>query len=151
MTEKPLSSRIENEIKTALKAGDKIRVSALRMLKADIMNEAIARKKPDLNESEIMAVIGRQIKRHLDSIEQFEKGKRSDLAEKEKQELEVLKSYMPEQLKDDEIEKIIKLAISETGASGAKDMGRVMKAVTEKTAMRADGKKVSDMVKKLLG
>jgi len=151
MTEKPLSSRIENEIKTALKAGDKIRVSALRMLKADIMNEAIARKKPDLNESEIMAVIGRQIKRHLDSIEQFEKGKRSDLAEKEKQELEVLKSYMPEQLKDDEIEKIIKLAISETGASGAKDMGRVMKAVTEKTKMRADGKKVSDMVKKLLG
>jgi len=151
MTEKLLSSRIENEIKTALKAGDKIRVSALRMLKADIVNEAIARKKPDLNESEIMAVIGRQIKRHLDSIEQFEKGKRSDLAEKEKQELEVLKSYMPEQLKDDEIEKIIKLAISETGASGAKDMGRVMKAVTEKTAMRADGKKVSDMVKKLLG
>ncbi|MBL7158332.1 MAG: GatB/YqeY domain-containing protein [Candidatus Omnitrophica bacterium] len=151
MTEKSLSSKIENEIKTALKAGDKIKVSTLRMLKADIVNEAIARKKSDLNESEIMAVIGRQIKRHLDSIEQFQKGKRLDLAEKEKQELEVLKSYMPEQLKDDEIEKIIRLAISETNASGAKDMGRVMKAVTEKTKMRADGKKVSDMVKKLLG
>ena len=150
MPEKPLSDRIEEELKSALKSGNAIKVSTLRMLKADIMNEAIKLEKPSLKDSEILVVIGKQIKRHQDSIEQFEKGKRQDLAEKEKSELGILKGYMPEELPDAEVEKIIKDAISETGASSQKDMGRVMKVVMEKTRGRADSKKVSETVKNLL-
>lgn len=145
-----LEKKIENEVKAALKNGDKIKVSTLRMLKADIANARLTGEKRDLKETDILKIVQRQIKQHKDSIEQFEKGKRQDLVEKEKKELLILQGYMPEQLSDQELENIISETVSELGATGKKEMGKVIKAVMEKTKGRAEGKKVSQIASGLL-
>ncbi|MDI6758470.1 MAG: GatB/YqeY domain-containing protein [Candidatus Omnitrophota bacterium] len=145
-----LEEKIFEEYKQALKAKDTIKSSVLNFLRAEIMNVAIAKKKNKLDDSEIIIVIRKQIKERQDSIEQFKKGNRQDLADKEAKELEILKSYLPEELPDCEINKIIEEALCLTGASNMKDMARVIKEVTAKIAGKADGKKVSDLVKKRL-
>ena len=146
-----LEERIENEFKAALKQRDKIKVSTLRMLKADIINTKLDQNKKALKDEEIVKIIQRQVKQHKDSIEQFEKGKRQDLVEKEKKELDILLSYMPEQLSEEELKKIIADTIKELGATGKGEMGKVMKLVMERVKGRADGKKVSQIVSSLLG
>ena len=146
-----LEERIENEFKAALKGRDKIKVSTLRMLKADIINTKLDQNKKTLKDEEIVKIIQRQIKQHKDSIEQFEKGKRQDLAEKEKKELDILLSYMPEQMSEEELKKIINDTIKELEAKSKSDMGKVMKSVMERVKGKADGKKVSQIVSSILG
>ncbi len=145
-----LEEKIFNDYKQALKSKDAIKNSVLNFLRAEIMNVAIAKKKPKIDDSEITAVIRKQIKERQDSIEQFEKGNRQDLADKEAREIEVLKDYLPLDMPIDEIKKIVEEAVVLTGAVNMKDMGKVMKEVTAKVAGRADGRIVSDLVKERL-
>lgn len=142
-----LEERILNDYKEAMKAKDGIKSSVLSFLRAEIMNVAIAKKKDKLDDFDIIAVIRKQISQRQDSIEQFQKGNRLDLAEKETKELLILKAFLPQELPSDEIKKIIEEIISLTNAKEMKDMGRVMKEVSAKIAGRADGKLVSDLVR----
>lgn len=145
-----LEEKILNDYKEAMKSRDTLKSSVLSFLRADMMNVAVAKKKNKLDDGEAISVIKKQIKQRQDSIEQFTKGNRLDMAEKEKKELEVLKTYLPPELSVDEIKKVIEEAVALTGAQGIKDMGKVMKEVNTKIAGQADGKLVSDLVKERL-
>ena len=145
-----LEEKILNDYKEAMKNKDKIRSSVLSFLRAAMMNVAIEKKKKLLDDNECLAVIRKQIKQRQDSIEQFTKGNRSDLADKEARELEILKSYLPVELSQDVVKKIIEEVISSAGAGGIKDMGRVMKEVLAKLGGAAEAKLVSDLVKERL-
>jgi len=145
-----LEGKIFNDYKEAMKNRDTLKSSALSFLRAAIINVAIEKKKKNLDDNDIIAVIKKQVKQHQDSIEQFQKGNRQDLADKETKELEILKSYLPSELPVEEIKKIIEEAIALTGAQDMKDMGKVMKEVTAKIAGRADSKSVSDLVRERL-
>ena len=134
-----------------MKARDALKVSTIRMLKAEINNLKLTGSKKELKDEDITKIIARQVKQHKDSIEQFEKGKRDDLVEKEKKELKVLLSYLPEQCSPEKLKKIITETIKELGATSKKDMGHVMKAVMEKAKGKADGKTVSQIVSGMLG
>jgi len=146
-----LEKRIESEFKQALKKQDKLKLSTLRMLKADMNNLKLQPNKNALTDNEVIKIIQRQVKQHRDSIEQFEKGKRQDLVEKEKKELEMLISYMPEQLPEEELKKIIRDVIKELEATDKSQMGKVIKSVMERVKGKAEGKKVSQIVSSLLG
>lgn len=141
-----LCARIDNDLKEAMKQRDPIRVSTLRMLRAAIKNAAIEKRTESLEEADVLQIISKQVRQHEDSIEQFTKGGRTDLVEKESQELEILKSYLPPALSNEEIVAIVKEAIAEVGAQTRKDMGKVMKVCMEKVRGRADGKIVSRVV-----
>ncbi|MBI3990517.1 MAG: GatB/YqeY domain-containing protein [Candidatus Omnitrophica bacterium] len=145
-----LEEKIFNDYKEAMKAKDALKSSVLSYLRAAMINVAIEKKKKSLDDTDAIVVIKKQVKQRQDSIEQFQKGNRPDLADKEIKELAILKGYLPEELSPDEIKKIIEEAVSLVGASGIKDMGRVMKEVAAKIAGRADGKLVSDLVKERL-
>lgn len=145
-----LEDKIFNDYKQALKNKDTIRSSALSFLRSDMANALIEKRKKNLDDAEVIRVIKKQIKQHQDSIEQFKKGNRQDLVDKETRELEILKSYLPEELSAEEIKKVIEETILETQASGPKDMGKVIKQVMTKIAGKADGKLVSDLVKERL-
>ncbi|MBN1353190.1 MAG: GatB/YqeY domain-containing protein [Candidatus Omnitrophica bacterium] len=141
-----LEERIENEFKSALKARDGIKVSILRLLKADMNNAKLKLNKAALEDGETIKIVQRQIRQHKDSIEQFRKGKRDDLADKEEKELGILTSYMPEELSDEEVKKIIDETLKELETNKKTEMGRIMKAVMEKVKGRADGKTISRLV-----
>lgn len=145
-----LEEKILSDYKEAMKARDALKSTALNFLRAEVNNVAIAKKKNKLEDSEIISVIRKQIKEHQDSIEQFSKGNRLDLADKESKELTLLKSYLPPELPEEELKKIIEEVILTTGAAGMKDMGRVMKEVTAKAAGQADGKLLSELVRERL-
>jgi uncharacterized protein YqeY len=142
-----LEEKILNDYKDAMKSRDALKSSVLSFLRAEIMNTAIAQKKNNLDDGGIIAVIRKQIKSRQDSIEQFTKGNRLDLAEKETKELDILKSYLPQEMSADELKTIIESIMKETGATSIKDMGKVMKEVNAQVAGRADGKVVSDLVR----
>lgn len=146
-----LKERIDKDLKDALKAKDQIKISTLRMLKAGIENAAIAKRPEKLEEADILVVFSKQIKQHRESIEQFQKGERQDLVEKETAELKILESYIPRPLAKEEIFKVVEEAIKEVGAQGRKDMGRVMKLVMPKVRGRAEGNTVNQMVSEALG
>jgi hypothetical protein len=145
-----LEEKIFNDYKQAMKDRDTLKVSTLNFLRAQILNAATAKKKDKLEDNDCLAVIRKQIMMRQDSIEQFKAGNRPDLAEKETQELQILKSYLPPQLPEDEIKKIIEEVVLASGANSMKDMGRVMKEVTEKVAGRAESKLISDLVRSKL-
>lgn len=145
-----LEEKLLNDYKEALKAKDTVRSSVINFLRAEMMNVAIAKKKDKLDDTEAVVVIRKQIKSRQDSIEQFTNGGRADLAEKEKKELLILKDYLPKELALEEVAKIIDEAIGAIGASGIKDMGKVMKEAGVKIAGQADGKMVSDLVRERL-
>jgi uncharacterized protein YqeY len=145
-----LEERIFNDYKEAMKNKDALKTSVLSFLRAEMINIAFAKKKKSLDDNECIAVIRKQIKARQDSIEQFTKGARQDLADKEARELVILKGYLPEELSIQEISKIIEEAVALSGAQDIKDMGKVMKEVTAKIAGKADGKIVSDLVKEKL-
>ena len=142
-----LEEKILNDYKEALKNKDTVKSSTLSFLRASLMNLAIEKRKKNLEDNDCLGVIRKQIKERQDSIEQFTKGNRQDLAEKETKELGVLKSYLPQEMSADEVKKIIEEVITATGATEPKDMGKVMKEVMVTLAGRADGKLVSDLVK----
>jgi len=145
-----LEEKLLSDYKEAMKSRDTLKSSVLSFLRSDMMNVAVAKKKAKLDDSEAISVIKKQIKQHQDSVDQFTKGNRPDMAEKEAKELEILKTYLPPELSIDEIKRIIEEVILELGAQDMKDMGRVMKEVTAKAAGQADGKLVSDLVKERL-
>lgn len=142
-----LEEKILNDYKEAMKSKDALKSSVLSFLRADMINAAIAKKKNKLDDSEAIAVVKKQIKQRQDSIEQFTKGNRPEMAEKESKELAILKAYLPPEMPEEEIKKIIAEAIAATGAQGMKDMGKVMKEVNAKIAGQADGKLVSELVR----
>ena len=146
-----LAEKIDTDLKIAMKERDAAKLSALRLLKTAISNKMIERKVNKLEDSDIIILIRKEVKRHHDSIEQFQKGNRDDLVKKEEAELKVLKSYLPKEASPDEIREIVKKLIGETGASGKKDFGKVMKAAMEKLKGAADGKIVSSIVNEFLG
>ncbi len=145
-----LEDKILNDYKEAMKSRDTLKSSTLSFLRADMLNQATAKKKDKLDDPEIVAVIKKQIKQRQDSIEQFTKGNRLEMAEKEKKELEMLKAYLPPELSVEQIKVLIEEAIVATGAGGMKDMGRLMKELTVKISGGADGKLVSDLVRQRL-
>ncbi|MBP7215858.1 MAG: GatB/YqeY domain-containing protein [Candidatus Omnitrophica bacterium] len=145
-----LEEKILNDYKEAMKSKDSVKSSVLSFLRAECMNVALAKNKKSLDDAEYVSVIRKQIKARQDSIEQFTAGNRMDLVEKEQKELVVLKSYLPQELAQDEILAIINESIVATQAQGIKDMGRVMKEVAAKIAGRADGKLVSELVRERL-
>ena len=145
-----LEEKILNDYKEGLKNKDAVKSSTLSFLRAELKNVAIDKRKETLDDADVISVVKKQIKQHQDSVEQFQKGNRQDLAEKEAKELEILKSYLPRQLSAEEIKKIIEEVIASTGAQGPKDMGRVMKEAMAKAGQAADGKTVSDLVKERL-
>ena len=145
-----LRETIDGDIKGAMKSGAKDKVSALRMLSAALKNKQIEKRAP-LTDGEVVDTVRSLIKQRRDSIEQFAKGGRQDLVDKETAEVAVLEVYLPQQMGREEIEKLVRQVIGQTGAQGAKDMGKVMKALVPLLAGRADNKLVSELVKGALG
>lgn len=146
-----LAERISKDMSEAMKARDQGRLSALRMVKAALMNGEVAKGRP-LEEAEAQQVLSSLIKQRRDSIDQFSQAGRSDLVDKERAELGILEHYAPPAVPAEEIETAVEAAIRETGAAGAKDMGKVMKAVMAALAGRSvDGKTVNEIVRKKLG
>ncbi len=142
-----LKDKIISDLTTAMRAKDANRLSVLRMVKANIMNRQIE-KGADLTDEEITKALQSLVKQRKDSIDQYEKAGRTELAEKEQTELSVLKEYLPQAASKEEIEQAVTDAISETGASLIKEMGTVMKAAQAKLAGKAaDGRLVSETVK----
>jgi uncharacterized protein YqeY len=142
-------NKVDQEMILAAKAADKIRLSALRMLKNGLHNREIDLKR-ELNEAEFFQLLSGMVKQRRDSIEQFEKGGRPDLVEKEEAELKVIREFMPAQMSETELDAIIADAIRETGAAGVRDMGKVMKILMPKVTGKADGKTVGEKVKLIL-
>jgi uncharacterized protein YqeY len=145
-----LREKIDADTKAALKSGEKDKVSTLRMLNAALKNKQIDKRRP-LTEEEVIETVRSLIKQRKDSIEQFAKGGRKDLVDKETAEVAVLETYLPQQLAREELDVMVRDAISQTGAQGAKDMGKVMKALIPLVGGRADGKLLSELVKNALG
>jgi len=144
-----INARINEEMVAAAKAKDKIKLSAIRMLKTALHNKEIDAMR-SLNEAEVMQVLSSLVKQRRDSIEQFAKGGRQDLVDKEEAELKVIQSFMPEQMSDEDVEALIKKAIAEVGATSVKDMGKVMKIIMPQITGKADGKAAGEKVKALL-
>jgi len=145
-----LKDQIIADVTVAMKAKDAARTSTLRMLKAAIVNRQIE-KGGELDDEELMKLLRSQIKQRRDSVEQYEKGGRQDLVDKERAEIAVIEGYLPRAASQDEIDEAVAAAISETGAASIKEMGAVMKAVMPRLAGKnADGRAVSETVKKKL-
>jgi len=143
-----LEDRLFEDLKLALKAGKKEEVSTLRMIRAQIKDTRIARGKgTELNDEDITQVLQKAAKNRKEAIEMYEKGNRDDLVAKEQAEYEIIVRYMPEQLSEQEIEKIIQETISSLHVSSEKDIGRVMGAIMPKVKGKADGKLVQHKVK----
>jgi len=137
---------LNNDLKEALRAGDKRRLEVIRGLKSDIRYKEIEAKGSELSDADMIAVIASAAKRRRESIEQFRKGGREDLATKEESELEIISTYLPKQLSDDEIREIVAEVIAASGASSPADTGKVMKEVMPKVKGKADGNRVKQMV-----
>ena len=141
-----LIDKIEEDLKTALRSKDSLKLGALRMLKAAIGNYLIEKKKDKADDSEVTTLIQKQVKMRQESIESYKKAGRQELLAKETAEKAFLETYLPQQLSDEELAQIIKSVVSSLGAKSAADTGRVMKEVMPKVQGRADGKRVSQLV-----
>jgi len=147
------SERVDSDLKEAMRAKDAAKLGVLRMLKSALKYSAIEKSGPEgqLDEAEAVQVIRKQVKQRQDSIESFEKGGRPELVAKEKNELTILQSYLPQQLGSDELARMVEETIREVGATSKAQMGVVMKALQAKVAGRADGKTLSQEVQRQLG
>ena len=146
-----LQERIQNDIAAAMRSKESLRLNVLRMMKTAVKNKEIEKMKA-LEESEVLAVFNTLVKQRKDSIEQFRKGGREELAQKEESEIRIIEEYLPASASDDEIVKAIRNAIQETAATSMKDMGKVMAAVkTQLAGKTVDGARVSQLVKEQLG
>ena len=145
-----LEDRISNDYKQAMKDREALKVSTLSFLRAQLKYAAIDKKAEKLEDADVITVIKKQVKQRQDSIEQYENGGRAELADKEKNELAILKSYLPQEMSAGELTALIAEAVKETGASGVKDMGQIMKVLMPKVSGRADNKLLSELVRKAL-
>ena len=144
-----LEERLVEEMKQAMRSGDKLRLSTIRMIRTALKNKEIETR-TKLDEDEIFRVIQGMVRRGEESVEQFRTGGRMDLVEKETKEMEILKSYLPQSLSQEEILAVIDQSIQENQASSLKDLGKVMKSVMSKLGGKADGKLVNQWVKERL-
>jgi uncharacterized protein YqeY len=147
-----LKQRITDDLKAALLGGDRFVGETLRNLKAAILNEEVAQNKRDegLDDAEVEQIIAREVKKRNESIKLYVQGDRSDLAENEQKEIDVIKVYLPQQLTEDEFKVIVDAAITQLGASGMADMGKVIGVVKSKVGNTADGAVVAKLVKESL-
>jgi uncharacterized protein YqeY len=145
-------ARIDQDIKAAMMAREAATLGVLRMLKTSLMNAAIEKggAGSSLEDSEALAIVRKEVKKRQDSVEAFDKGGRPEMAAAEKAEIDILNSYLPQQLSPAEVEALVKAAIAEAGATSKKDMGAVMKLVNAKSAGRVDGRTLSGEVQKQL-
>lgn len=145
-----LSDRLTEDLKFAMKSRDQLRMDVIRMIKAAVLNKEVELKR-DLDDAEMSRVMTTLVKQRRESVEQFEKAQRTELAEKERREIEIIETYLPKPLTHQELEALVASIISETGSSSMKDMGQIMKAVMARVAGQPiDGKQVSDLVKRKL-
>jgi uncharacterized protein len=148
-----INEQVQKDMVAAMRSREELRLSTLRMVKSALKNKEIEKRGP-LDEKEAQQILSTLIKQRRDSIEQFQKGGRQELAEKEAAEISIIEAYLPEALGEDEIAAIVKATIAEMGAPTMKDMGAVMKNVMAKlqaSGARVEGKTVSELVKKQLG
>ncbi|TJY59882.1 GatB/YqeY domain-containing protein [Sinimarinibacterium sp. CAU 1509] len=145
-----LATRITEDVKGAMRAGDKARLSVLRMLQAELKQREVV-ESTQLTDAVVQAAVEKMVKQRRDSENQFRNGNRPDLADKEASEIEVLIGYLPQQLSDAEVAALLDQAIAETGASGGKDMGKVMGWIKPKAQGRTDMGKLSGLIKARLG
>jgi hypothetical protein len=141
-----IDKKVNDEMVLAAKAKDKVRLSAIRMIKTGIHNKEIDLKRK-MNEAEFLQLLSTMVKQRKDSIDQFQKGGRTDLVEKEAAELKVIQEFMPEQMSEEDVDREIEMVIKEVGAVGIKDMGKVMKVLMPKLTGKTDGKMVGEKVK----
>lgn len=144
-----ISDQLNQDMKAAMKAKEKDRLTTIRMIKAAFQNEEIAKGR-ELTPDEEITILSREKKQRMDSYEEFAKAGRDDLVKNLEKELEVVDQYLPEQLSDDEVRSIVKETIDEVGAESMKDMGKVMTNIMPKVAGAADGSKINQMVKEEL-
>ncbi len=145
-----LHDRLTEDLKLAMKARDQLRMDVIRMIKAAVLNKEVELKK-DLDDAEMSRIMTTMIKQRKESVEQYEKGQRAELAAKERQEISIIETYLPKALSAEELAQAVDAVIRETGATSAKDMGLVMKAVMARLAGQpVDGKSVSDLVRSKL-
>jgi len=144
-----LEERLVEEMKQAMKSNDKLRLSTIRMIRSASKNKEIELRKK-LEDEDVVKVIQAMVRKGEESVEQFQTGGRMDLVEKEKKEIEILKSFLPQPLSQEEILNIIDQSIQETQASSLKDIGKVMKSVMPKIGGKADGKLINQLVKERL-
>jgi hypothetical protein len=145
-----LSNRLTEDLKLAMKSRDQLRMDVIRMIKAAVLNKEVELKR-DLDDAEMSRVMTTLVKQRRESVEQFEKAQRTDLATKERKEIEIIESYLPKPLSPQELEAVIASVLEETGSHSLKDMGTVMKAMMARLAGQSiDGKQVSDLVKSKL-
>ncbi len=142
-----LRDRLTEDLKLAMKSRDQLRMDVIRMIKAAILNKEVELRK-DLDDAEMSRIMATLIKQRRESVEQFEKAQRIELAEKERKEITIIETYLPKALSAEELDRIIVSVLADTGSRSLKDMGAVMKAVMARLAGQAvDGKQISDLVK----
>lgn len=144
-----LKEKLQEDLKSSMKNKDTVRKSVITLIRAAIKQYEVDNR-IELGDAEIVDVISKQLKQRNDSLAEFEKAGREDLVEETKSEIQVLKEYLPQQLSEEELEKIVIETIAEVGATSMKDMGKIMATIKPKTAGRADGRKINELVKKNL-
>lgn len=144
-----LSDRLNDDMKQAMKSQDKFRLTTIRMVRATIKNREIDLKRA-LNDEEVLEIVGREIKQRKDSLQEFTKAGRDDLAKNVAAEIDIISEYLPKQLTEEEIKVIVQQTIQETGASSKAEMGKVMSALMPKVKGLADGKLVNQLVQQFL-
>ncbi|API90577.1 MULTISPECIES: GatB/YqeY domain-containing protein [Virgibacillus] len=145
-----LLETLNQDMKQAMKNKDKITLSVIRMVKASIQNETIKLGKDSLSEDEEMTILSREVKQRKDSLQEFKSAGRDDLVQQLETELDILQTYMPKQLTNEELEAIVQLTIEEVNATSKKDMGKVMSAIMPKVKGKADGSQINKLVQKQL-
>lgn len=142
-----LRDRLTEDLKLAMKSRDQLRMDVIRMIKAAILNKEVELRK-DLDDAEMSRIMATLIKQRRESVEQFEKAQRIELAEKERKEITIIETYLPKALSAEELDRIIVSVLADTGSRSLKDMGAVMKAVMARlTGQAVDGKQISDLVR----
>lgn len=144
-----LKERLQEDLKSSMKNKDTIRKSVVTLIRAAIKQYEVDNR-VELADDAIIDIISKQLKQRKDSLAEFEKANRDDLIEETKSEIQVLEGYLPQQLSEEELEKIVIETIAEVGATSMKDMGKIMATIKPKTAGRADGRKINELVKKNL-
>jgi len=144
-----LQDKLANDLRHAMKSGDKPRLSVIRQLRAAVQNAQIAKQK-NLDDSEVLGVISKEAKQRRESIEEFSKANRQDLVDKEKAELDIILEYLPQQVSREEIASVARQIIQEVGASGPSDKGKVMPKIITQLKGKADGREINEVVTELL-
>lgn len=142
-----LKEKLQEDLKSSMKNKDTLRKSVITLVRAAIKQYEVDNR-VELGDAEIIDIISKQLKQRNDSLIEFEKAGREDLVEETKSEIQVLKEYLPQQLSEEELEKIVIETTAEVGATSMKDMGKIMASIKPKTAGRADGRKINELVKK---